>query len=221
MMLGRATAVAFVLAGLSAGTALAQFPPPPGASGAGQPAAAGDSPFDRPSAPFTPAPAMPGAQSPFDRPPAQFTPPQQAGPGPAPGRGGEPPCFKDFMPLREEAQKRANAVQAASKRKAPPSEACQLLGRFTEAEARVVKFVEANGSSCGIPNEVLTQLKTAHGQSLDLRKKVCAVAQQQPQRPAGPSLSDALGTSRLPDPSASTKPGRNTFDTMTGNVLTR
>ncbi len=47
-----------------------------------------------------------------------------------PGQGGKPPCFDDFMPLREEAQKRDSAISAAGKRKPPPKEMCQLFGPF-------------------------------------------------------------------------------------------
>jgi hypothetical protein len=210
-----------VLACLGTSQAFAQFPDPPapgtqGGIQVGQPP--GSSPFDRG--------APPVGQSPFERgAPPVSGPGFSGGGGPARaglgGRGGEPPCFKDFMPLREEAQKRANAVQAAGKRKAPPAEACRLIGNFVEAEARVVKFVEREGSSCGIPGEVLKQMKGSHAQSLELRKKVCDAAQNQAQRPTGPSLSDALGTTRLPDAAASKKPGRDTFDTLTGNVLAR
>jgi len=71
------------------------------------------------------------------------------------GQGGKPPCYDDFMPLREEAQKRAAAISAAGKRKAPPNEICQLFGRFAEAESKVIKFVEDNGTWCGIPPEAL------------------------------------------------------------------
>jgi hypothetical protein len=52
-----------------------------------------------------------------------------------------------------------------------------------------------------------------------MRKKVCAAAAA-PQAPAGPSLSDALGGPIIPTPQ-NVKPGRGTFDTLTGNVLTR
>jgi hypothetical protein len=54
-----------------------------------------------------------------------------------------------------------------------------------------------------------------------LQQKVCAVAQQQQQRPpAGPSLSEVLGSSAAL-PEATAKKGGSTFDTLNGNALAR
>jgi hypothetical protein len=48
------------------------------------------------------------------------------------------------------------------------------------------------------------------------------VAQQAQQRgPAGPSLSDVLGSSAAMPEATVTKKGGSTFDTLNGNVLTR
>jgi hypothetical protein len=48
------------------------------------------------------------------------------------------------------------------------------------------------------------------------------VAQQQQQRgPAGPSLSEVLGSSASLPEATVTKKGGSTFDTLNGNVLTR
>lgn len=132
----------------------------------------------------------------------------------------EPPCMKDFMPLRQEAEKRAAAVHEASKRKAPPQEACQLLSRFVEAEAKVVKFVEKEGAWCGIPDQAVKGMKDNHAQSQKIRSNVCAAAAARPAAPKGPSFSETLGTTRVPDASTAAK-GRGTFDTLTGNALAR
>ncbi len=66
-----------------------------------------------------------------------------------------PPCFKEFAPLKAEAEKRGLAVKAATdkKEKASREEVCALLKRYSEAESRIVKFIKANASSCGIPPE--------------------------------------------------------------------
>jgi hypothetical protein len=48
------------------------------------------------------------------------------------------------------------------------------------------------------------------------------VAQQAAnQKPAGPSLSDVLGTSTALPEAQTAKKGGSTFDTLNGNVLTR
>jgi len=151
---------------------------------------------------------------------AQFMPPGAPGASGAPGGGGMPPCFNEFMPLRQEAEKRALAVREASSKHATPQEACQLIGRFSEAEAKVVKFVQAKGFSCGIPPEALKQMKTNHEHTEELHKRVCTAAANPP-RPAGPTLSDALNSVTKVPTQEDVKPGRGTFDTLTGNALAK
>jgi len=148
---------------------------------------------------------------------AQFMPPGAPG---APGGGGMPPCFNEFMPLRQEAEKRAGAVRDASTKHANPQEACQLIGRFSEAEAKVVKFVTARGASCGIPADAIKQMKANHERTTELHKRVCTAAASPP-RPAGPTLSDALNSVTKVPTKEDVKPGRGTFDTLTGNALAK
>jgi hypothetical protein len=70
-----------------------------------------------------------------------------------------------------------------------------------------------------VPDDVIKQIKAGHSHTNDLKTKICKVAEAPP-RPAGPTLSDALGA---PIPSASNvRSGRGgTFDTLTGNPLAR
>jgi hypothetical protein len=134
-------------------------------------------------------------------------------------QGEKPPCLDEFVALRNEAQARASVLQNAQKKKLTAPEACQLITRFTDAETKFVKFAQKNAATCGIPEQAITQMNGSHEKSMELRKKVCDAAAA-PQRPAGPSLSDALGTTRLPDTS-SVKKGTGTFDTLTGTTLAR
>ena len=54
-----------------------------------------------------------------------------------------------------------------------------------------------------------------------MQTQVCNVAQQaQARGPAGPSLSEVLGSAALPEAQA-VKKGGSTFDTLNGNVLQR
>jgi hypothetical protein len=132
----------------------------------------------------------------------------------------QPPCFNEFMPIRNEAEKRGQAIQAASKRKAPPAEVCGLFKRYSEQEAKLVKFAETNGTWCGIPAEAIKQMKSNHSRTLQIRQRVCAAAAAPP-RPRGPTLGDALGIHTAPSAST-TRTGRGTFDTLTGgNPLSR
>ena len=106
---------------------------------------------------------------------------------------------------------------------APPQEACKLIGNFVQADAKMIKFVDANAQKCGIPPNVGEQMKAGHKNTENMRGKVCNVAQQQQrQGPAAPRLSDVLGSSAaLPEANTARKSGGTTFDTLNGNVLTR
>lgn len=142
-------------------------------------------------------------------------PPTQGGGGP----GAD--CMKQFMPLREEAEKRGKMIKAASDRHASPVEACKLIGSFGQAENKMIDYVKKNGAKCGIPPQIGEQLQAGHKNTEAMQKKVCDVAQQmQTARPAGPSLSDVLGSSSGPEANVAKK-GGSTFDTLNGNVLTR
>ncbi len=146
-----------------------------------------------------------------------------AGPQPpSAGPAGADACMKGFLPLREEAEKRGKLIKAASERHAPPDEACKLIRNFSAAEIKMIKFVEGNAAKCGIPAQIGDQLKTGHQNTDKMQNQVCNMAQQAAnQKPAGPSLSDVLGTSTaLPEAQAGKK-GGSTFDTLNGNVLTR
>jgi hypothetical protein len=155
--------------------------------------------------------AAPVTGAAFERNPA---PPSQAG---APDE-----CMKGFVPLREEAEKRGKQIKAASDRHAPPDEACKLITGFGQSEIKMIKYVEGHASKCGIPQQVADQLKNGHKNTESMQQKVCAIAQQAQQRgPAGPSLSDVLGSSAALPEATVTKKGGSTFDTLNGNVLTR
>jgi hypothetical protein len=141
-------------------------------------------------------------------------------PGQQPGQAAVEQCMKGFMPLREEAEKRGKMIKAAGDRHAAPAEACKLIENFSQAEMKMIKYVEVNASKCGIPPQISDQLKGGHKNTEMMQQKVCAVAQQK--GPAGPSLSEALGSAgALPEATNAVKKGGSTFDTLNGNVLTR
>jgi hypothetical protein len=147
----------------------------------------------------------------FERTPA---PPSQA--------GAPDDCMKGFVPLREEAEKRGKLIKAASDRHASPDEACKLIGSFGQAEIKMIKYVESHAAKCGIPAQIADQLKNGHKNTENMQKKVCSVAQQQQQKgPAGPSLSEVLGSSASLPEATATRKGGSTFDTLNGNVLAR
>jgi hypothetical protein len=181
------------------GPAAAQFQPQ-------QPAAA---------SPWGQQPQQPAAASPWDQQPQQGL---QGPPQGGPSQQQQENCMQDFGKLRDEAQKRALAIRAASARKASAKEACGLFNAFSDAELKMIKYSIDNTTRCGIPAELVKNLKQGHVKSSEIRTRVCQVAAT-PTPSAGPSLSDALST---PIPDASNiKSGRGngTYDTLTGTPL--
>ena len=177
-------------------------PPPSGAFGnAPGPGAFGNAP----------APAsFPGAgASPFAAPPTQG--------------GPSDDCMKNFLPLRQEAEKRGQLLKTASEKRAGPDEACKLIGNFIQAEVKMIKYIETNAARCGIPPQIGEQLKKGHANTEGMRAKICGAAAQMKNQPAaGPSLSDVLGSAAtLPEAATAKKSGGTTFDTLSGNALAR
>ncbi len=156
---------------------------------------------------FSATGATPFSNAPMVAPPTQAGPPDD--------------CMKGFLPLREEAEKRGKLIKVASDRHAPPNEACKLIGNFAQSEIKMIKYVEIHSAKCGIPPQIADQLKNGHKNTEAMQQKVCAMAEQmQKQGPAGPSLSEVLGSAAaLPEVTVTKKGG--TFDTLNGNALTR
>jgi len=217
MIRSLAAALTIAAAATLPGAALAQFPPPPPTGSQG----------------VFPAPPPSGSQGvfPAPRPPGQGGPGQGGMAGSQGGFGGPPPpgggggafgppggaqaICASFTKLKEEAEVRGKAIQAAGKshdRKVM----CGAVTRFVESETKVVKFLADNKTTCGVPDQAVTNAKASHEKTLQFRDQVCAEAPQ----PKAPSLSDALGTPTL-DTAKNTKTGRGTLDSLTGNPLAK
>jgi hypothetical protein len=148
-------------------------------------------------------------------------------PGGMPGGGGgfggppagPPPACKELLSMRDEVQKHGTAIQKANEKKATVQEACKLFRNFLGAEAKFIKSLEDNSRTCGVPPDAIKQAKEGHSKASVIGKQVCDAAAQGP-RPAGPSLSDALGAGPVvPEGSKSSSGGA--FDTLNGNILSR
>ena len=199
--------------GAAAPAASPPFPPVNGAAAAPVQRSAGPSPFTQGGA----APLGGGLAA------GGFG----GGGGGGPGGGDaaeQQACMEKFAPLRADAEKRAQAVKAASERKASPQEACGLIKSYVVAEAKLVSYVTTKQTACGIPAEVPKQLKASHARSQQMQKAVCqAAAGGGGGGPAAaPSLSEALGATSVAPEVRSARSGRgSTFDTINGNVLAR
>jgi hypothetical protein len=207
----RVVALALAMLAGSCAAALAQMRPWPTDA---PPRAPGQAPWPGEAQPAQPQPAQPMAL------------PSPTGPamGGGPMMGGGPTaaqqaCILEFTKYREEVEKRAIAAKTGSEKKVTREEMCTLVTAYSAAEAKWIKFTEDNMAKCGIPKEAANQIKGVHVHTADARKKICA-AGPAGGVPAAPSLSDALGTSRLPPPAAE-KPKAGSMDTLTGNALIR
>jgi hypothetical protein len=146
-------------------------------------------------------------------------------PGMSPGGFGAPseppPACQQLLTIRDETAKHGQAIHVAGQKKVSPEELCKLFKTFLSSEGKMLKGLEQNSATCGVPPEVLKQVKASHDKAAQVGKQICDAAAQGP-RPAGPSLSDALGTTPMvPDSSTATKKGQGTFDTLTGSPLAR
>ena len=217
MKLGWAIVIAATMVGFAAGPAASQSPWPQAQPG--QPAA--QSPWPQQQA--APPQAAPAPWPQQQQPQQQQQAAQPPGPDPwsKPPEQQMPPCLEQFVKLRKEVEKRGAVIQAAGQRKQKPSakEACGLFNAFTGAELKMIKYAAANAAKCGIPAQIIDNMKQSHAKSDEVRTRVCQVAANGgPARAAAPpSLSDAL-SAPVPD-SANIKTGRGTFDTLTGNPL--
>ena len=148
-------------------------------------------------------------------------------PGGMPGGGGgfggqqqgPPPACRELLAMRDEVQKHGTAIQKANEKKATVQEACKLFKNFLGAEGKFIKSLEDNTRTCGVPPDAIKQAKEGHSKASVIGKQVCDAAAQGP-RPAGPSLSDALGAGPVM-PESSRSSGGGAFDTLNGNVLSR
>lgn len=222
-----------VLAGVL--TAAAQFPPAPGQANSAQANPGGvfpPPPGAQQSSAFPPPPGqsqIAAQQQIFPPPPAPgqaaapggFSAPAQGGFG---GGGGAGPseaqkvCMT-FLALREDVEKGAAGIKVASARKASREEVCPLFKSFAIKEARMIKFLETNQKLCGVPPQIIPQVKANHVKTIQTRNNVCSTGPSGPG--PGPTLSDALAGSIIADDTTSKQPGRGTFDTLTGNALQR
>ena len=197
------------------------FPPPPGA----RQAPSQDPAFPPPPSPgqaslrggisvapggggsFSPAPSG-GFPSPSG---GGFSPPAPAGPSEA-----QRVCTT-FPAIREDTEKAAAAIKTAGNRKASREEVCPLFKTFAAHEAKLVAFLSTNQKLCGVPPNIVAQVKKNHANTIRIRNNVCSAAPVA--GAAGPTLSDALGGPVIADDQTAKLPNRGTFDTLTGNAL--
>src|SRR5262245_62077163 len=72
-----------------------------------------------------------------------------------------PPQCVPFLALRDDAEKKGEALQAAFGKKEKPNaqQACTLFTALGTAQSKMLKFVLENGQWCGFPPEAEKQIR--------------------------------------------------------------
>jgi hypothetical protein len=123
-----------------------------------------------------------------------------------------------FQGLSMDTQKKADAVSAAMKAHADRKELCNLVTTFVTAEAVTVKFLEDNKTWCGVPDQMIAISKANHEKSMKFRTAACT---DDAPHPKTPSLSDAIKTPSVDSATNTKTGGYGTFDSLTGNPLSK
>jgi hypothetical protein len=106
---------------------------------------------------------------------------------PAPLPDAVETCQTGYALLRGDAIEKGRLIREAHDRHATAEESCKMIGSYSAAEVRMIKYVEANASQCGIPTQVADQLKAGHKNTEGLLQQICTAAEQAQRRgPQGP-----------------------------------
>jgi hypothetical protein len=143
--------------------------------------------------------------------------PMGGGMGAPPGAQQMPPCFKEFSKLREDTEKAGAAAQAGNARHVPHEELCKLVTALSNAATKWAKFTVAKASNCGIPPDAVKQIKAQGENLVKVKTQACSAGAGA----ATPSLSEALGTDKMPldeGEKASVKRG-GVLDSLTGTPI--
>ena len=57
-----------------------------------------------------------------------------------------------------------------------PPEACKLFNAFSAAEEKMLKYAETNAVWCGIPLQIIQQIKQSHAKTTEFRTRICQAA---------------------------------------------
>jgi len=135
------------------------------------------------------------------------------------GMGGPPrenPCMAEFTKLRGDVEKAGKVAKAVSDRKGTREEFCKAITGLHNAQVKWVKYTGDHGKNCGIPPDVITQLKAGATNLGKMKTNICSGGAAAGGAPAAPSLSEALGTATMPTTEDAPRRRGGTLDTLTG-----
>lgn len=113
-----------------------------------------------------------------------------------------PPQCQALLAIRDELQKRGQAIEAANQKKADVRVACRRFRTYLATEAKMLGMLEDDGASCGVSPDVIRQVRSSHAKAREIGHRVCVAANR---FVPAPTLDDALGIS-TPPPSEDQKP---------------
>lgn len=142
------------------------------------------------------------------------------GPPPAAAQS-QGPCVTEFTHLRNEVEKAGKVAKVINERHGSREEFCKAFTNLHAAQAKWVVYTQKNSKSCGIPPDVLKQLKLGEANLAKMKTTVCNGGGGGGGPAAAPSLAEALGTARLPVTEGNdvAKKRGGTLDTLTGEPI--
>jgi hypothetical protein len=175
----------------------------------------GEGPGQQASAPPAPMAAPPA--------PMMMAPPMGGGMGGPPQGGGsaeQQACGQEFVRLKGEVEKKGLVAKAVNEKKGTREDMCGAISGIHTAQTAWVKWAQDNSKKCGIPPDIIKTLKLGQTNLAKVRSNVCSGGPATAAAPATPSLSEALGTARIPPNSVATEKKRGgVLDTMTGTAI--
>jgi hypothetical protein len=160
---------------------------------------------------------------------AMQPPPMNAGPPPGMGMsppgggmGGTPrenPCMTEFTKLRGNVEQAGKVAKVINDRKGTREEFCKAITNLSGAQAKWVKYTTDHAKNCGIPPDVVSQLKAGATHLAKLKTNVCNGGGATAGAPPAPSLSEALGTATMPTTDDAPRRRGGTLDTLTGATI--
>jgi hypothetical protein len=95
-------------------------------------------------------------------------------------------CIKEYGWLWQDATRKSWWIKHATGQL--PSDTCKLVGDYSQAELKMIKYIEIRATECGIAPSSVDQMKEAHKKTEAFLERVCLDAKQWPE--GRPVISD-------------------------------
>jgi hypothetical protein len=90
-----------------------------------------------------------------------------------------PDSCNDFQKVATPRMALISQINGFKKRKPTAAQACSILTRLVNSEAKILNWMNANKDWCQIPDDQIVGLKQASGQSASFKAQACNAAAQQ------------------------------------------